>query len=361
MKRIKVFVIDDSAVVRDILTNKLSGYGNIDVVGSAIDPYIAREKLARLDVDVIVLDIEMPRMDGLTFMKYLMKYRPHPVIIVSSLTDNKNLASIKALELGAIDIVPKPGGPFSVNDVLASLAEKITVAADIDFEKLKANTIQSGTGKKIRDNNILSTISTTHKLIGIGASTGGTNALETLFKGFEKTFPPAIVVIHMPESFTKNFAERLDELCPVCVKEAENNEKVETGCVYVAPGNYHLTVKSMGKDQILKVVKGPQVNHHRPSVDVMFKSIAENVGKNCIGILLTGMGKDGAEGLYLINQQGGFTIAQDEATSIVFGMPKEAIRLGAVDAILPITEISGKIKEHLTLDSLVASRIEARS
>jgi len=344
MKKINVLVVDDSAVVREILTNNLPKDNRIRVVGTAVDPFIARKKIAKLDIDVIILDIELPKMDGLTFLKYLMSAYPIPVIILSSLIDKKNKASMEALELGAIDVVPKPGGPYSVTEVLDILRNRIVTASGIDFEKIKKSI---NTNKNIVKKKYLTQIKTTRKLIAVGASTGGTTAIEIILKGFEKTFPPTVCVIHMPEKFTYSFAKRLNNICSVNVKEAENNEKAETGCVYIAPGNYHLKVKLVGADQILKVVKGPQINHQRPAVDILFNSVAENIGRNCIGALLTGMGKDGAEGLLNIKNNGGYTIAQDEATSIVFGMPKEAIDLGAADTVMPIDKIAGMIAQKL--------------
>lgn len=249
---------------------------------------------------------------------------------------------MEALELGAIDIVPKPGGPYSVGEVINQLIEKIVVAANIDFEKVKESA-------KLNIENIqprkkfLTQIRTTNKLIAVGASTGGTKALEVLFKDFGKTFPPTAAVIHMPEKFTKTFADRLDDICDATVKEAEHNEKALSGHIYIAPGNYHLMVKSDGADYILKLVKAPLIFGQRPAVDVLFKSVAGNVGKNSIGVLLTGMGRDGAEGLLQMKNAGGNTIVQDEATCIVFGMPKEAINLGAADAVLPLQKISHRI------------------
>lgn len=344
MKKINVLIIDDSAVVRDILTTKLSEHRRINVAGSAIDPFVARDKIVKIDVDVIILDIEMPRMDGLTFLKYLMKYYPIPVIILSSLTDKKNRASMEALELGAVDIVPKPGGPYSVGDVIHILTEKILMSAEIDFDKIKEAAIRRIDAMKAKKVSYLTRIATTNKLIAVGASTGGTNAMEILFKGFQKTFPPTAAVIHMPEKFTSTFASRLNDLCPVTVKEAENNEKALSGHIYLAPGNYHLAVKLIGADYILKVIKAPKEHNQRPSVDVLFRSVAENVGQNSIGILLTGMGKDGADGLLKIKQNSGYTVCQDERTSIVFGMPKAAIDMGAACSVLPIN----KITEHIT-------------
>jgi two-component system chemotaxis response regulator CheB len=347
LNRTKVFIIDDSAVVREILSTNLARYRSIEVVGTAIDPYIAREKLAKLDVDVITLDIELPRMDGLTFLKYLMKYHPIPVIIVSSLADRRNEASMKALELGAVDIVPKPGGPYSVQDVIAQLAMKIDAASHVDFEKVKALAAKNNGVRVKQTRSVLSTIRTTKKLIAIGASTGGTVAIEILLKHFERTFPPTIVSIHMPERFTASFAERLNDICDVPVSEAQDGARAETGHVYIAPGNHHLIIKPSGADYIIRTIDGPLVHHQRPSVDVMFRSIAECVGKNALGVILTGMGKDGAAGLAEMHSRGAFTVAQDEATSIVFGMPKEAIDLGAVDEVLPIHAIGERIKDRL--------------
>ncbi len=350
MKKINVLIIDDSAVVRDILTENLKKYNDINIVGSAIDPYVARSKIAKLHVDVITLDIEMPRMDGLTFLKYLMKYYPIPAVIVSSLTDKQNLASMKALELGAVDIVPKPGGPYSVGEIIDILVEKIRAASEIDFEKYRQMAKENMKIIKKNENkgsSILSSIKTTNQFIVVGASTGGTQALERLFKGFDRNFPPTAAVIHMPEKFTKTFAERLNDICKVTVKEAENNERAVIGHVYIAPGNYHLGVKRIGAEYILKVINGPRIHNQRPAVDVLFNSAAESIGQNCIGVLLTGMGKDGAEGLLKIKNNKGFTIAQDETSCIVFGMPKAAIDLGAANEVLSLNLIAGRLEKYL--------------
>jgi two-component system chemotaxis response regulator CheB len=346
-KKINVLVVDDSAVVRKILTDNLSAHPGIHVVGSAIDPYVARDKIVKLDVDVITLDIEMPRMDGLTFLKHLMRSYPMPVIIVSSLTDMKNKASIEALELGALDIVPKPGGPYSVSDVVDQLARKIIGASRVDQSKLRLISEKLNTKKPKKRTSQLARIKTTNRLLAIGASTGGTTALEHLFKGFDKSFPPTACVIHMPERFTKQFADRLNEICPVTVKEAVHGEKMYTGHVYVAPGDNHMLVKQVGADYIIKINKAPKVFSQRPAVDTLFRSVAENVGRNSTGILLTGMGKDGAEALLEIRKSGGYTIAQDEATSIVFGMPKEAIEIGAAVTVLGLHDIAAHLVEHL--------------
>jgi two-component system, chemotaxis family, protein-glutamate methylesterase/glutaminase len=348
MEKINVLIVDDSAIVREILTKKLSEHPQINVVGAAPDPFIARDKIEKNKVDVITLDIEMPRMDGLTFLKYLMKYNPMPVIIVSSLTDKSNKSSMEALELGAIDIVPKPGGPFSIEEVIDSLIEKILGVKRIDNNKLKliSEKIIKTTENKPKIK-YLSTIETTDRIIAVGTSTGGTQALEVLFKSFDYDFPATLAVIHMPEKFTFTFAKRLNDISPMNVKEAQDGEKITNGTIYIAPGNYHMLIKTIGKDKYIKTATGPKVHNQRPAVDVLFNSVSENIGQNTIGVILTGMGRDGADGLLKIKNAGGYTISQDEESSIVFGMPKEAILLGAADTVLPLTDIAGKIKTLL--------------
>lgn len=350
MEKIKVFIIDDSAIVRQILTEKLSKHPQIEIVGSALDPYIARDKLEKTEVDVITLDIEMPKMDGITFLKYLMKYRPTPVIIVSSLTDKTNRASMEALELGAIDIVPKPGGPLSVDEVVDILISKILIAQKVNRSKLvdysqkitERSSLIKGKGEKI-----LSRITATNKLIAVGTSTGGTQALEVLFKNFDIDFPPTLAVIHMPAGFTTTFAKRLNDICQVTIKEAEDGERAMSGTIYIAPGNFHMSIRTIGTEKRIKIQNGPKFFGQRPAVEVLFNSVAENIGKNSIGVLLTGMGRDGAEGLLNIKKSGGYTIAQDEESSIVFGMPKEAIDIGAADIVLPLDRITDRIKDML--------------
>ncbi len=351
MSKIKVLIVDDSAIVREILTEKLSRDPRIEVVGSAIDPYVARDKLEKTDVDVITLDIEMPRMDGLTFLRQLMKYYPKPVIIVSSLAKSSSKAAMEALELGAVDVVPKPGGPFSIEEVVDILIDRIISANEVDLSKLQANSKKlqetAITGKK-GQKSYLATLKTTNQLIAVGASTGGTIALEEIFKNWYQDFPPTLVVIHMPERFTATFASRLNDICQVMVKEAENGERLLSGTIYIAPGNYHMLLRTQGTERTLRIVSGPKVCNQRPAVDTMFESVAIQAGRNCIGILLTGMGKDGAQGLLKIKNAGGYTIAQDEASSIVWGMPKEAINLGASDCVLPLKDIPEYVRNKLS-------------
>ena len=349
MGKTKVFIVDDSAIVREILTDRLSKHPQIEVVGSAMDPYVARDKLEKIDVDVITLDIEMPRMDGLTFLRQLMKHYPKPVVIVSSLAKESSPAAMEALELGAVDVVPKPGGPFSVEEVVDLLIDRILAAKEADMTKLQAHSqkIRAAPGVKVQKS-YLTSLKTTNQLIAVGASTGGTIALEEIFRDWQPDFPPTLAVIHMPERFTATFASRLNDLCQVTVKEAENGERILPGTIYFAPGNYHMLLRTQGTERTLKITNGPKVCNQRPAVDVLFNSVADQVGRNCLGILLTGMGKDGAQGLLKIKNAGGHTIAQDEATSIVWGMPKEAIDLGATDKVLPLWGITEYVKRKLS-------------
>jgi two-component system chemotaxis response regulator CheB len=344
VSKIRVLIVDDSAVVREVLSRSLQEDERFEVVATAIDPYSAREKLARLGTDVMTLDIEMPRMDGLTFLKQLMKHHPIPVVVVSSLTDGANSATMQALELGALDVVPKPGGAYSVTDIVELLKDRLIAASKADFSVAQAQAALHRERLPIEGTKMLSQIATTNKLLAVGASTGGTLALETLFTSFSPDFPPAVCVIHMPEKFTATYAERLDRLCRVRVKEAEDGEMVRPATVYLAPGNFHLLVRMRGKDVFLKVAQGPKVQHQRPAVDVLFESVASQVGQNAVGVLLTGMGRDGAAGLLKILKAGGRTIAQDEATSVVFGMPKEAIEIGAAQEILPLDKIARALR-----------------
>ena len=357
MNKIRVLIVDDSAIVREILTQRLSRDPRIEVVGSAMDPYVARDKLEKLEVDVITLDIEMPRMDGLTFLRLLMQQAPMPVIIVSSLAKEANEAALKALELGAVDVVPKPGGPFSVEEVIPYLADRIVAASLANVSRLREHIATAVASPALSPSAIhnkikkpasyLSKIKTTNQLIAIGASTGGTVALEVLFREWEPDFPPTLVVIHMPERFTATFAARLNDISRASVKEAEAGDRLQTGCIYVAPGNYHMLLRAQGTERTLKIVQGPKICNQRPAVDPLFDSVAAHAGQNCIAALLTGMGRDGAKGLLNIKEAGGYTIAQDEKSSIVWGMPKEAIDLGAAQSILALEKITQHIRERL--------------
>jgi two-component system chemotaxis response regulator CheB len=346
MSKIKVLIVDDSAIVRSILSSAIESQQDMELVGTAPDPYIARDKIVRLNPDVITLDIEMPRVDGLTFLEKLMIYNPLPVIIVSSVTAQDNLAAIKALELGAYDVVNKPGGSITVEEVKEDVLQKIRAAyknKDTFLEKWKnlSNSILKERPKKARS--LLTEVKTTEKLIAIGSSTGGTVALEYIFTTLPKNLPPIVVVQHMPETFTAQFARRLNELSELTIKEGEQDELLEIGTVYIAPGGYHMEVKRVGASLFINLNKKEKVNYQRPAVDPLFFSVAENAGINSLAILLTGMGKDGAAGLLKIKEAGGYTVAQDEKTSIVWGMPKAAIDLNAAKEILPLDKIPEKI------------------
>lgn len=322
---IKVLIIDDSAMVRKILTQEISKDSTLEVVGTAPDPYIGRDMIVKLQPDVIILDIEMPRMDGLTFLEKLMKHKPMPVVILSSLAPKGSEVALRALELGATEVLCKPNAAYSVGDMSLQLIDKIKTAACVNVERLiKKNTY---TVPKIV--NSYAMLKTTNKVIAIGASTGGTEALKEVLTALPPNMPPIVIVQHMPQFFTKSFAERLNSLCALEVKEAENMEILSTGKALIAPGNYHMELKRSGASYYVEVKTGELVHHQRPSVEILFESTAKYAGKNSIGVILTGMGKDGAKGLLDMKNAGAYTIAQDEASCIVFGMPKEAISMGA--------------------------------
>ncbi|MBU8920402.1 MAG: chemotaxis response regulator protein-glutamate methylesterase [Bacteroidales bacterium] len=335
---IKVLVVDDSAVVRRIFTNELSRDPEIVVVGTAPDPYIARNKIVQLKPDVITLDVEMPRMDGITFLKKLMHYHPIPVIVVSSLTPKGGQVAMEAIDSGAIDVMSKPGEAYSVGDMSVELIDKIKAAARVDVtKKISDQKKIVTTGQKK-----LSMTVTTNKIIAIGASTGGTEAITSVLSRMPKNAPGILITQHMPEFFTKSFAERLNEICEIEVKEAEHGDSIVSGKAFIAPGNSHMLVRRSGARYLVEVKDGPLVSRHRPSVDVLFKSVAKYVGNNAIGIILTGMGRDGAEGFLEMKKNGASNIAQNEKSCVVYGMPKVAIELGGADKILHLRDIPAK-------------------
>jgi two-component system chemotaxis response regulator CheB len=333
---VKVLVVDDSAVVRKILTEELSKYPDIQVVGTAVDPYAARDKIVRLQPDVLTLDLEMPRMDGLAFLAKLMKYYPLPVIIVSSLTPEGSEMALKALDLGALEVICKPGAAYSTLDISRRLAAAIRAAASAHPKGPTGKEELSRSRRLAEDINI----ETTNKIIAIGASTGGTKAIEEVILSFPRTAPGTLIVQHMPELFTAAFASRLNQICAMEIREARDNDPVVPGVALVAPGGHHLLLKRSGGLYLARVKDGPQVHHQRPSVDVLFQSVAASAGRNAVGVIMTGMGADGASGIKAMHDSGAYTIAQDEATSVVFGMPKEAIDLGGIDQIVPLPEIA---------------------
>jgi two-component system chemotaxis response regulator CheB len=333
---IKVLIVDDSAVVRQILASELSKVPDIEVVATAQDPYIARDKIINLRPDVITLDVEMPRMDGITFLRKLMQHFPVPVIVISSLTPKGGAVAMEALEAGAVEVLCKPGAAYTVGDIMPVLIEQIRASAKIDFNKMQS--LKEKASQIVPSRQAMTL--TTNKILAIGASTGGTSAIETVLKRMPETAPGIIIVQHMPEKFTASFADRLNGICEITVKEASQNDSIVPGVALIAPGNYHLIVKRSGARYFVEVKSGPPVFHQRPSVEVMFNSVAKYVGANAIGILLTGMGTDGAAGLMAMRQSGARTIAQDEKTSVVWGMPGEAVKIGAAEKVLPLDKIA---------------------
>ena len=337
---IRVLVVDDSAMVREILVKELSRDPAIKVVGTAPDPFVARDKVVNLKPDVLTLDIEMPRMDGITFLRKLMKHAPVPVIVVSSLTPKGGDLALEALDAGAVEVMCKPGPAYSIGDMSVALIDKIKAAATV---KVAQKTALAAPAKE--EPKRLSMTRTTNKVIAIGASTGGTEALRDVLMAFPPNAPGAVIVQHMPEHFTRSFAQRLNELCAIEVKEAVDGDRVTPGKALIAPGNFHMLLKRSGAVYYVQVKMGPLVSRHRPSVDMLFKSVARFAGRNAVGIIMTGMGADGSRGMKEMKDHGAINIAQDEATSVVFGMPKEAIALGAVDHVLPLRRIPAKALE----------------
>jgi len=335
--RIKVMVVDDSAVVRKVFREELSRERDIEVVGTAPDPYVARDKIVKLKPDVITLDIEMPRMDGLTFLKKLMKYYPLPVIIVSSLTRKGGGLAMEALSLGALEVISKPSSAYSVGEMSVQLIDKIRAVAGVRVEAKGERKPDKGTKAQTASKALSKT---SNKVIAIGASTGGTEALKVVLTAMPPNAPGTLVVQHMPAHFTTSFAERLNELSSMTIKEAEDGDSLVNGVALIAPGNYHMLLKRSGAKYYVQVKKGPLVNHQRPAADVLFHSVANYAGSNAVGVILTGMGSDGAQGLLKMKEAGARTVAQDEKTCIVFGMPKEAIKLGAADKVVPLGNIA---------------------
>jgi len=340
-RKIRVLVVDDSAVARNILVQGLHKYPFIEIVGSAQDPYVAKDKILQLNPDVMTLDVEMPRMDGLTFLKKIMEYRPMPVIMVSSLTRSGCDLTISCLETGAVDFITKPEIDVAdgIEKMLNTLAEKIKFAAKVKVNKrgLSGNTASPAP--------LLSSalIETTNKILAIGASTGGTEAIKAVLTRMPADAPGIVITQHMPEKFTKSFADRLNNLCQIEVREAKSGDSIIPGLALIAPGNYHMTIKRSGARYYVETHQEPQVNGHRPSVDVMFESVAKYVGNNAVGVIMTGMGADGARGLLTMMENGARTIAQDEESCVVFGMPKEAIVLGAAEKIVSLERIAEEI------------------
>ena len=333
--KIKVLIVDDSAIVRKILSQQLSKHRNIEIVGTAPDPFVARDKILSLKPDVLTLDVEMPRMDGITFLRKLMKFHPMPVIILSSLTPKGGKTAMDALAAGAVEVISKPGPAYSVGEACSDLVEKIKTASRARINKHTAPQQRQASPPER-----LHMAETTNKIFAIGASTGGVQALSCVLPALPANAPGTVVVQHMPANFTSSFAQRLNGECIVNVKEAEHGDHVIPGRVLIAPGGLHMLLQRSGANYFVTIKDGPSVCHQKPSVEVLFNSVAKYAGANAVGAILTGMGNDGAGGMLNMRKNGAYTIAQDEASCIVFGMPKEAIDREAAQKIVPLSQIA---------------------
>jgi two-component system chemotaxis response regulator CheB len=351
-KKIKVMIVDDSAVVRQTMSDILSSDAQIEVVATANDPFQAAERLKTIVPDVITLDVEMPRMDGLTFLQKIMSQHPLPVVMCSSLTEKGSDTALRALEYGAVDIVTKPrmGTKQFLEESRVRICDAVKAAAQARIGSVSQRPSMTVAPKLTADAVLAKTnianramIETTEKVVAVGASTGGTEALRVFLEGFPADCPGIVIVQHMPENFTASFAARLNEICRISVKEAANNDTIVRGRALIAPGNHHMLLKRSGARYYVEIKEGPLVSRHRPSVDVLFRSAARYAGKNCVGVILTGMGDDGARGMLEMKEAGAYNIAQDEATSVVYGMPKEALRLGGVDKVMALQNITREV------------------
>ncbi len=347
-QKIKVLIVDDSAVVRQTLSELLSSDHDIEVIATASDPFMAVDKIAQMEPDVITLDVEMPRMDGITFLEKIMSQHPIPVVICSSLTGDGSETALKAMEAGATEIITKPklGTKQFLEESRIRICDAVKAASKAKLrriEKPKAPLPKYTADVILQKPRLDSMAETTDKVIVLGASTGGTEALRVVLEAMPQNCPGIVIVQHMPENFTKSFAMRLDSLCRISVKEAETNDTVIRGRALLAPGNKHILFKRSGARYFVEIKDGPLVSRHRPSVDVLFRSAARYAGKNAIGVIMTGMGDDGAQGLFEMKQAGAFTVAQDKDTSVVFGMPQEAIKKGAVDKVVRLENIAGVV------------------
>ena len=349
-QKVRVLIVDDSAVVRQTMTEILESDPDITVIGTAPDPYVAAKRMQKEVPDVITLDVEMPRMDGLTFLKKLMSQHPIPVVMCSSLTEKGLETGMKALEYGAVSIITKPkmGVQQFIEESRIQICDEVKSAANVSLKRRTASSTFH-VEKKLTADAVLpkaqgkSFFKTTDKIVVVGASTGGTEALLVFIKALPLDTPGVVVVQHMPEKFTASFAKRLDEQCSVTVKEASDNDSVLAGTVLIAPGNKHTLLKRSGARYYVEVREGPLVSRHRPSVDVLFRSASRYAGRNAVGVIMTGMGNDGAQGMKEMKDAGAYNIAQDEASCVVYGMPKEAVLLGGVDISLPLEKIADHV------------------
>ncbi|MGZ3159464.1 MAG: protein-glutamate methylesterase/protein-glutamine glutaminase [Burkholderiaceae bacterium] len=357
--KIKVLIVDDSALIRSVMSEIISSQPDMEVVGVAPDPLVARELIKQTNPDVLTLDVEMPKMDGLDFLEKLMRLRPMPVVMVSSLTERGSEITLRALELGAVDFVTKP--KMSIQSGMLEYAELITdKIRTASKARVKTMSRPVPSGEKDADGTlpaIRNPLTSSEKLIIIGASTGGTEAIKEFLVQMPSDCPGILITQHMPEGFTRSFAKRLDGLCKISVNEAAGGERVLPGHAYIAPGHSHLLLARSGANYVTQLDQGPPVNRHRPAVDVLFRSAAVYAGKNAVGVILTGMGKDGAQGMLEMKNAGAYNFAQDEATCVVFGMPREAIAVGATNEVGPLQELPGKVLAYLAANSSRALRV----
>ncbi len=334
---IKVLVVDDSALVRTVLTRNLGAESDLKVIGAAPDPFVARDLIVQRRPDVVLLDIEMPRMDGITFLAKLMEHYPLPVIILSSLTPAGSELALEALRLGAVDVLCKPDAAYTISDMLTDLVGTIRAAAKAKIPS------RASLEASARPRRAYALSETTRKIIALGASTGGTVAIEQMLVALPAQSPGIVIVQHMPARFTRAFADRLNQVCALHVREAEQGDSVVSGVVLIAPGGYHMVLRRDGARYVVAIKSAPPVNRHKPSVDVLFNSAARVAGTNAVGVILTGMGADGAKGLLAMREAGARTIAQDEASSVVYGMPKVAAELGGAEEVLPLDQIPARM------------------
>jgi two-component system chemotaxis response regulator CheB len=346
MKKIRVLVVDDSALVLKILTTALSMTDDIEVVATATDPYMARDKIKKLCPDVLTLDVEMPKMDGIRFLSNLMRLRPMPVVMISTLTSKGSDAALKALELGAVDFIAKPNGMLAGNiaEFATEVQDKVRAAASARVQPLEKRIVVA----KPASSSATRGSSAFGHMIAIGASTGGTEAIKALLMDLPADCPPIVITQHIPAQFSESYARRLDDTCAMNVSEASHNSPILCGHAYIAPGDQHLQIVKTNGKFFCKLSSGELVNRHRPAVDVLFDSVIAHADKSTIGVLLTGMGADGAQGMLRLHQHGCYTIVQDEATSVVWGMPGAAVKLGAVDEVLPLSKIAARLLERPT-------------
>lgn len=343
MSKIRVLCVDDSALMRQLMTEIINSHPDMEMVAVPQDPLVARDLIKKFNPQVLTLDVEMPRMDGIDFLEKLMRLRPMPVVMVSSLTGKGSEITLKALELGAVDFVTKPQlgireGMLAYSEMIA---DKVRAAAKARLPARGSLTVKPAT---LSHTPLLSS----EKLIAIGASTGGTEAIRHVLQPLPSSSPALLITQHMPPGFTRSFAERLNKLCQITVKEAEEGERVLPGHAYIAPGDMHLELARSGANYIVRLHQGPAVNRHRPSVDVLFDSVARYAGRNAVGVILTGMGNDGAAGMLKMHQAGAYTIAQNEASCVVFGMPREAILTGGVDEVVDLQQISQRMLTQIS-------------